>query len=539
MFFSSAPIRSCRRTARFAAAGVILAGLAAAPLAHAVPPNDDCPITCANHIPGLKYGANAFDTGGATDSGPTDTCTSSSGVGTTGFHIHNDVWFYFVPNCTGVTTINTCGTGFDTVLAVYSGCPYHTVTQGPSIFCIYDSNLAIACNDDFVGCGFNNSVVTFYATAGTEYEVRVGAFASGVTGLGTINVTGPACTYPTATITSPAALSCNCLPITITGEADAASGTFVGYTLEARRVASIPWTLVASSFTAVPATGTLATWNDITLIEGYHELRLTVLDAYGQRAQDETIIYVNRGYDSVIVRSPHDYNPVTGDGIYGGELCIDGTVYDGCGDFFRVEYSTLSTGPYNAVNPGTPTYPGTVINDPIGGNWNTRVGPTAVSDGSYFVRVTGGNACGQIATQTRHVLIDNTSPVALISSPAACSYEKGTIQIRGTATDANIAGWTLQYAGGSSSAWTTIASGSANMPAGSTLANWNAAGLNPCPYVLRLLVSDKAVVGCIGSNTSEYLVAIDLGCLADINRSGAVTVQDIFDFLAAYFAGCP
>jgi hypothetical protein len=28
-------------------------------------------------------------------------------------------------------------------------------------------------------------------------------------------------------------------------------------------------------------------------------------------------------------------------------------------------------------------------------------------------------------------------------------------------------------------------------------------------------------------------------CAADFNRSGAVTVQDIFDFLAAYFAGCP
>ena len=26
---------------------------------------------------------------------------------------------------------------------------------------------------------------------------------------------------------------------------------------------------------------------------------------------------------------------------------------------------------------------------------------------------------------------------------------------------------------------------------------------------------------------------------ADVNNSGAVTVQDIFDFLAAYFIGCP
>jgi hypothetical protein len=28
-------------------------------------------------------------------------------------------------------------------------------------------------------------------------------------------------------------------------------------------------------------------------------------------------------------------------------------------------------------------------------------------------------------------------------------------------------------------------------------------------------------------------------CAGDFNKSGAVSVQDIFDFLAAYFAGCP
>lgn len=28
-------------------------------------------------------------------------------------------------------------------------------------------------------------------------------------------------------------------------------------------------------------------------------------------------------------------------------------------------------------------------------------------------------------------------------------------------------------------------------------------------------------------------------CAADFNNSGNVSVQDIFDFLSAYFAGCP
>jgi hypothetical protein len=38
----------------------------------------------------------------------------------------------------------------------------------------------------------------------------------------------------------------------------------------------------------------------------------------------------------------------------------------------------------------------------------------------------------------------------------------------------------------------------------------------------------------------DFLTAYFAGDLrADFNHSGAISVQDIFDFLAAYFAGCP
>lgn len=36
----------------------------------------------------------------------------------------------------------------------------------------------------------------------------------------------------------------------------------------------------------------------------------------------------------------------------------------------------------------------------------------------------------------------------------------------------------------------------------------------------------------------EFQPLVD-GCAGDFNQSGSITVQDIFDFLAAYFAGCP
>lgn len=38
---------------------------------------------------------------------------------------------------------------------------------------------------------------------------------------------------------------------------------------------------------------------------------------------------------------------------------------------------------------------------------------------------------------------------------------------------------------------------------------------------------------------SARTVTVNLRCAADFNASGAVTVQDVFDFLATYFAGCP
>lgn len=41
----------------------------------------------------------------------------------------------------------------------------------------------------------------------------------------------------------------------------------------------------------------------------------------------------------------------------------------------------------------------------------------------------------------------------------------------------------------------------------------------------------------VGSTCSP--AACPVPCAADFDRSGSVTVQDIFDFLAAYFAGCP
>ncbi len=115
------------------------------------------------------------------------------------------------------------------------------------------------------------------------------------------------------------------------------------------------------------------------------------------------------------------------------------------------------------------------------------------------------------------------------------------MNIIGTASDAHLAGWTLQYIGGPAHTWTTIATGNSNV-VGGLLAAWNTSALPRCSYALRLVVSDAANVSCVTSNTAEYLVALTIGCSADADGNNAVSVNDLFTFLADWFAqngSCP
>src|SRR5262249_37783965 len=110
------------------------------------------------------------------------------------------------------------------------------------------------------------------------------------------------------------------------------------------------------------------------------------------------------------------------------------------------------------------------------------------------------------------VTVDNTPPVATITSPIACSTRSGLIEVRGTATDAHFSSWVLQYTGAGVHGWVTFASGNAPVVNG-LLATWNTTGLPPCAYAIRLIVTDQAQLGCVGvggANSSEYIVTLDL-----------------------------
>ena len=100
--------------------------------------------------------------------------------------------------------------------------------------------------------------------------------------------------------------------------------------------------------------------------------------------------------------------------------------------------------------------------------------------------------------------------------------------IIGTARDTHMAGWTLQYAGGTASGWVTIASSNANVNNG-LLANWDTTGLQKCAYTLRLIATDTAVLDCNDSsrNQSEYDLSVIVGCEGDLDFNGVIDRTDL------------
>jgi hypothetical protein len=85
----------------------------------------------------------------------------------------NGVWFKFTPASSRVVTVNTCASGFDTVLQAY-------VYSAGNLVPVVDG-----CNDDSGDCG-TRSRVAFPATAGTTYYLLAGGY-NGVGG--SLNIT--------------------------------------------------------------------------------------------------------------------------------------------------------------------------------------------------------------------------------------------------------------------------------------------------------------------------------------------------------------
>jgi hypothetical protein len=118
-------------------------------------PNDECINAIA-----LVAGPNGpFSNVGSSTSAPGWPCGAGG----------NDVWFSYVSPCCGTLTVDTCGSGYDTVLQLFSSC----------------GGLSLGCDDD--GCGYPSSRVSCPVGVNTTVLIRMGGFA-GLTGSSVINV---------------------------------------------------------------------------------------------------------------------------------------------------------------------------------------------------------------------------------------------------------------------------------------------------------------------------------------------------------------
>ena len=117
-------------------------------------------------------------TSGNTYYGSTSAATNDGSAGCGDSNDTADVWYYFEPFGSGYLNVSLCGSAYDTVLSVHSGCPGTAANQ-------------IACNDDL--CGLQ-SQLSFLVVNGNPYWIRVSG-NNGDMGYFNMIVSGPGAAY--------------------------------------------------------------------------------------------------------------------------------------------------------------------------------------------------------------------------------------------------------------------------------------------------------------------------------------------------------
>ena len=159
----------------------------------AAPSNDNCANSIA--IASCPF-TDTKDTTGASDEvgEPQSTCTLQA----------NSVWYSYTTGAqTASVTVSTCNSDFDTAIMVWK-----VPSASP---CDFANFVAVACNDDFCGDGFQSSA-TFNADPNSTYKIQVGGFDGDT---GTL-VTDVNCTV------------FNCDPIVINGTIGSGDPEFTG-----------------------------------------------------------------------------------------------------------------------------------------------------------------------------------------------------------------------------------------------------------------------------------------------------------------------
>ena len=150
---------------------------------------------------------------------------------------------------------------------------------------------------------------------------------------------------------------------------------------------------------------------------------------------------------------------------------------------------TLSAGPgespafFDDVDRGTAA----ALNGPLG-SWVTG----RFADGLYTLRLRATDLAGHVAETQVEITIDGTAPVATLIAPTEGAFVNSPLDIRGTASDANLKSWSIEAAPGPAATayrWSVIADGDSAIEGG-VFTRWT---LPPDGvHTLRLTVRDQA-----------------------------------------------
>src|SRR5688572_13219861 len=134
-------------------AGGVRAGVGVHPAGNGPTPRGPLASDGCTEAPTVGEGVFPYDLNNATNDFA-GTCGSTTTA--------EDVWYRYVPTCTGTAVVETCGlTAADSVLLAKDMC----------------SGLVLACNDDT--CALQ-SQISFGVTAGDDYFIRMADFGGGV-----------------------------------------------------------------------------------------------------------------------------------------------------------------------------------------------------------------------------------------------------------------------------------------------------------------------------------------------------------------------
>ncbi|MGQ9697228.1 MAG: Ig-like domain-containing protein [Armatimonadota bacterium] len=224
--------------------------------------------------------------------------------------------------------------------------------------------------------------------------------------------------------------------------------------------------------------GTLAVVDTAAFPDGLGTFRLTAYDAAGNTFAALLAVQLDNTPPKLQVLSPDD------GAVVGGPITVSADVQDASGVASVAflldgdEVARLAVPPYRKT-----------------------LDASLLKDGGHTLEVGCADAAGNTAVRRLNLVVDKTPPT--VSIKPLPSVTGGLVSISGSAADANLASFRLEYGrGGSPSSWNLIASGESSQIG--VLAQWDTSRLSDGAYTIRLLAEDKA------GNASEARATVTL-----------------------------